>query len=63
MRLPCVVINEKYPPVCVNPLLPTLWQGTKVILVPSEEEEQMVSLRQTYIKELKKIDNLLGTLL
>ena len=37
MRLPCVVINEKYPPICVNPLLPTLWQGTKVILVPSEK--------------------------
>ena len=58
MKLPCVVINEKYPSVCVNPLLPTLGQGTEVILVPSAKN---------YFGNWSRCEerwvNLLGTLL
>ena len=58
MKIPCVVINEKYPSVCVNPLLPTLGQGTEVILVPSAKN---------YFGNWSRCEerwvNLLGTLL
>ena len=34
-EVPCVVVDEEYPAVCVDPLLPALWQWTQVVLVPS----------------------------
>ena len=34
-EVPCVVVDEEYPAVRVDPLLPALWQWTQVVLVPS----------------------------